>query len=390
LQELKKHQSLKGYTYFHVHTVDSYQGEENDVILLSLVRSNEHTGIGFLDNKNRLVVALSRARRGLYIFGNAVTLTNAESSEQVIGREALYYPLITFMKNGRRFDLDGGLPVACAKHGITTRIFEAEHWVGNAGGCGQPCGGLLDCAHPCPYPCHPFEHSSVLCQAPCGKQFPCGHGCSRVCSEKCICLQCDLDDENGNDIIDNRLLNLHLDNLWPDSDFLRDSPPRRSRDGAILGVQVSGSARVAFTGSPSKSRFTDVRNELRHRPGPSTPKKSTTPNNISPLKRFGQDASTPHRRGNMSNPSSGKKAISSPAVWSAWNAAEADQKVAERVEKERAESGPRVETVYKETYRPTKVKNGVRVFDPSGPIHSLVGPEKKVSGGDHKDLISFD
>ena len=51
-------------------TVDNYQGEENEIILLSLVRSSVHGGIGFLAEDNRACVALSRARCGMYIFGN--------------------------------------------------------------------------------------------------------------------------------------------------------------------------------------------------------------------------------------------------------------------------------------------------------------------------------
>lgn len=47
-----------------VSTVDSYQGEENDIILLSLVRSNKNNSIGFLKVSNRVCVALSRARKG--------------------------------------------------------------------------------------------------------------------------------------------------------------------------------------------------------------------------------------------------------------------------------------------------------------------------------------
>lgn len=52
-------------------TVDSYQGEENDVIFLSLVRNNKNKQLGFVSNINRICVALSRARCGLYILGNA-------------------------------------------------------------------------------------------------------------------------------------------------------------------------------------------------------------------------------------------------------------------------------------------------------------------------------
>jgi superfamily I DNA and/or RNA helicase len=45
-----------------VTAVDNYQGEENDIILLSLVRSNEDGAIGFLKTDNRVCVAISRAR----------------------------------------------------------------------------------------------------------------------------------------------------------------------------------------------------------------------------------------------------------------------------------------------------------------------------------------
>lgn len=48
-----------------VTVVDNFQGEENDIILLSLVRSNEENKIGFLRTDNRICVALSRAK---YIF----------------------------------------------------------------------------------------------------------------------------------------------------------------------------------------------------------------------------------------------------------------------------------------------------------------------------------
>ena len=53
-----------------VSTVDNFQGEENDIILLTLVRSNEKAKVGFLRTDNRVCVALSRARHGFYIIGN--------------------------------------------------------------------------------------------------------------------------------------------------------------------------------------------------------------------------------------------------------------------------------------------------------------------------------
>jgi len=57
--------------------VDNYQGEESDIILLSLVRSNENGNVGFLKTVNRICVALSRAKYGLYIMGNMDNLYNS-------------------------------------------------------------------------------------------------------------------------------------------------------------------------------------------------------------------------------------------------------------------------------------------------------------------------
>ena len=53
-----------------VKSVDNYQGEENDIIILSLVRSNKEGKLGFTAIDNRICVALSRVRLGLYVFGN--------------------------------------------------------------------------------------------------------------------------------------------------------------------------------------------------------------------------------------------------------------------------------------------------------------------------------
>ncbi|KAL8785976.1 MAG: hypothetical protein Q9213_003052 [Squamulea squamosa] len=74
LSILRRHPNLQGEA-FNVVTVDSYQGEENGIVLLSLVRSNPMNQIGFLSISNRVCVALSRAQRGFYIFGDAGLLS---------------------------------------------------------------------------------------------------------------------------------------------------------------------------------------------------------------------------------------------------------------------------------------------------------------------------
>jgi len=59
-----------------VNTIDSFQGQERDVVYLSLVRSNEKGEIGFLRDYRRMNVAMTRARKKLVIIGDSATLGN--------------------------------------------------------------------------------------------------------------------------------------------------------------------------------------------------------------------------------------------------------------------------------------------------------------------------
>ncbi|KNC82196.1 hypothetical protein SARC_05516 [Sphaeroforma arctica JP610] len=60
--------------HVEVQTVDSYQGREKEVIVLSCVRSSKNTGVGFLKDKRRMNVALTRAKRGLVVLADIKTL----------------------------------------------------------------------------------------------------------------------------------------------------------------------------------------------------------------------------------------------------------------------------------------------------------------------------
>ncbi|KAL5004105.1 hypothetical protein ScPMuIL_017561 [Solemya velum] len=161
-------------------SVDNYQGEENDIILLSLVRSNEAGSAGFVKVDNRICVALSRARKGLYVVGNFDLLED---------QSELWRTIVCELRRKNR--IGGELRLHCQNHpndaGIAvhdTKDFQKAP----EGGCMKPCGIRLPCGHACAKVCHILdqEHTNYKCTKPCSKIL-CqqGHRCQKRCHEKC-------------------------------------------------------------------------------------------------------------------------------------------------------------------------------------------------------------
>lgn len=93
--KIKGSATLRPYrSLITVNTVDGFQGQERDVIFISLVRANEEGQIGFLNDLRRMNVAITRARMKLVILGEASTL----------GHHAFYKQLLEYVKkvNGRQ------------------------------------------------------------------------------------------------------------------------------------------------------------------------------------------------------------------------------------------------------------------------------------------------
>ena len=96
--------------------VDSYQGEESDIVIVSLTRSNPTHDIGFMASPERVNVLLSRARDALIMIGNAETFSAARKGGE------LWTELFTMMReDGHIYD---GVPVRCERHPNQTAVLK--------------------------------------------------------------------------------------------------------------------------------------------------------------------------------------------------------------------------------------------------------------------------
>ncbi|XP_031554354.1 NFX1-type zinc finger-containing protein 1-like isoform X2 [Actinia tenebrosa] len=171
----------EGLTEIRLSTIDNYQGEENDIILLSLVRSNDTGHVGFVNDINRACVALSRARMGLYVIGNFDLLS---------GKSGIWKKVVgDVRKNGR---LGKELPLRCQRHTTKVAVKDPEDFQEKVpyGGCRLRCAYRLDCGHACTLLCHPYdqEHKEFRCNKPCSKIIHgCrkGHICRNICGQDC-------------------------------------------------------------------------------------------------------------------------------------------------------------------------------------------------------------
>ena len=162
-----------------VTTVDNFQGEENDIILLSLVRSNKDEKVGFIKIVNRACVALSRARKGFYCIGNFGLLSKHSD---------IWKKIITDLKASS--SIGNALPVVCQIHNDEISVKTAEDFNTKVpmGGCQRPCAVRLKCGHACTLACHPYDrdHVEFRCQKPCEKKRTrCDHTCPKRCWEVC-------------------------------------------------------------------------------------------------------------------------------------------------------------------------------------------------------------
>ena len=158
--------------------IDHFQGEENEIILLSLVRTMRS---GFVKEENRICVALSRAKKGFYCIGNFSFLQR---------ESPLWKQIVSSLKE--RGLVGNSLTLYCSEHDIKTEVScEKDFMKVRHGGCSSNCEFRLDCGHMCDRQCHPDKSiHKYPCQKECRKPLcennhPCPLRCFQHC-EPCL------------------------------------------------------------------------------------------------------------------------------------------------------------------------------------------------------------
>eukprot|EP00124_Ichthyophonus_hoferi_P002733 Ihof_evm4s199 gene=Ihof_evmTU4s199 len=169
------------HTLVRMATIDNFQGEQAKVIIISLVRNNPHGMIGFLRTPNRTNVLLSRAKHGMYIFGNTSTL-------QAKAHGNMWGQVLTILE--KEGNLGKALTLRCPNHpNRLTVITQPKHFatLAGEGGCSLQCDYRLPCGHSCKRACHTLDrdHVTYTCASPCNRPQPCGHPCEAECGAQC-------------------------------------------------------------------------------------------------------------------------------------------------------------------------------------------------------------
>ena len=185
-KHLKQIKRLNSIT---VSTIDRYQGSENDILIISLVRSNDHHSIGFLAQRARRVVAQSRARQGMYFVGDRETFSSNEYwNELANGMD----------ERGRCGNL---IPLCCPKHpDICRPCLQADGQnleLMRDGICNAPCNFKMPCGlHVCPRPCHgnidTDRDAHLICHAEVKDECSMGHTIKRKCFQQPSDVTCNV------------------------------------------------------------------------------------------------------------------------------------------------------------------------------------------------------
>ncbi|KAI9763908.1 MAG: hypothetical protein M1840_009020 [Geoglossum simile] len=175
-----------------ISSIDNYQGEECEIVLVSMTRSNTSRDIGFMSYPERLNVLLSRARNSIIMIGNTETFLNARNGKEI------WTKFFNLLKLGGQ--IHDGFPVRCERHKDRMSILRRPDDFAETcpdGGCMEPCGTILSCGvHSCPQRCHQLSnHSKTPCHQVMESKCSEGHIQRWKCHENspASCRKCERD-----------------------------------------------------------------------------------------------------------------------------------------------------------------------------------------------------
>ena len=193
--------TLKREENVQVHTVDMYQGDENEIVIVSLVRSNKENKLGFVKLLNRRCVSQSRAKQAVIFIGNYNTISSANHWEG-------------FLKKLKKESfVSESLTIKCPKHDSSVFSMKDSLIFPPKDFCQVKCEEVMPCKiHLCPKRCKP-DHGhdlcmkivpyidesrcqhfrnrecwqdprDVVCKFACPSKYPCGHSCREHCEPR--------------------------------------------------------------------------------------------------------------------------------------------------------------------------------------------------------------
>ncbi|KAF6807115.1 AAA family ATPase [Colletotrichum sojae] len=200
-------------------TIDNYQGEESDIVIASMTRSNNKGDIGFMKAPERLNVLCSRARECLVMIGNMETFMASPQGK------AVWLPFFALLKEKEY--LHDGVAVRCQQHPEKTALLKSPEDFDSKcpdGGCDEKCNALLSCGrHTCRMRCHRIaNHSKVVCLERIQKTCDRNHNFSVRCTEKdAVCHSCRKEDEDTRRRLE-RDLKMEKDRLLAQSRYAQE------------------------------------------------------------------------------------------------------------------------------------------------------------------------
>ena len=190
--------NLKREENVQVHTVDMYQGDENDVVIVSLVRSNDDNKLGFVKLLNRRCVSQSRAKQAVVFIGNFNTISSGHHWEGFLQtlKEEKY--------------VGESYTIVCPQHEKSEFSIKDSRSFPPKDFCQVKCDKIMPCGiHACSKSCKPYhaheqcatiisyfelekcthlrqrkcsrDPENVLCKHSCCFKYGCDHDCPEKC-----------------------------------------------------------------------------------------------------------------------------------------------------------------------------------------------------------------